>query len=171
MDPNKNSNFVRSNENTQEHLEGQRMSLESEEEIRARAKGLVVKYFERPFETMSIEEELQLWDKNFGIESVGSSTPPPTQVIVGDDGTPPELNTIQIEEVARDLEACKRGLDGLMCEKFLFHQEVMKTLTLKEEDNLKMSTCCLGLAFMQIHVCAVLYLYICCRAIERRGNS
>ena len=154
MDPNKNSNFVRSNENTQEHLEGQRMSLESEEEIRARARGLVEKYFERPFETMSIEEELQLWDKNFGIESVGSSTPPPTQVIVGDDGTPPELNTIQIEEVARDLEACKRGLDGLMCEKFLFHQEVMKTLTLKEEDNLKMSTCCLCLAFMQILRCS-----------------
>ena len=164
MDLNKNSNCVRSNENTQEHLEGLRMSLESEEEIRARARGLVEKYFESPFETMSIEEELQLWDKNFGIESVGSSTPPPTRVIVGDNGTPPELNDIQVEEVVRDLEACKRGLDGLKCEKFLFHQEVMKTLTLKEENNLKMNACCFGLALIQI--CAMLYLYIWCRAIE-----
>ena len=73
--------------------------------------------------------------------------------------------------MARDLEACKRGLDSLKSEKFLFHQEVMmKTLTLTEENNLKMNTCYLGLAFIQIHVCVVLYLYIWCRAIERRDK-
>ena len=155
MDLNNDSNCVRTNENTQDHLEGQRMSLESEEEIRARTRGLVGRYFESPCETISIEEELP------GNGSVRPSTPPPTyaQVIVGENGNPPELN-------ARDLEACKRGLDSLKCDKIRFYQEVMKNVTLIDKNNVKMNVCHLGLTLIQI--CAVLYLYIWCRAIERR---
>ena len=159
MEVNNSSNCVRSN-GTQDHLEGQRVSRESEEEIRARTGGLVEHYFESSFQTISIEEEPP------GIVSVRSSTPPPTyaQVMVGVNRNTPELRVIGIEAVIRDLEAYKQGLDILKRETFIFHQELMKNLTLKEENNLKMNACCLGLALIQI--CAMLYLYIWCRAIE-----
>ena len=159
MEVNNSSNCVRSN-GTQDHLEGQSVSLESEEEIRARTGGLVEHYFDSPFQTISIEEEPP------GIVSVRSSTPPPTyaQVMVGVNRNTPELRVIEIEAVTRDLEAYKQGLDILKRETFIFQQELMKNLTLKEENNLKMNACCFGLALIQI--CVMLYLYIWCRAIE-----